>query len=291
MCISAFVSHRLDSKEKDDFRLTTYPKISIITPSYGQETFIERTILSVLNQNYPNLEFIVVDDASKDGSNKIINKYRDHLILAGDGINRGQTAAINYGLKMATGDIIAFQNADDLFAPNAFRAVAKAFNKYPDSELFFGNLYIINENDTIVNAMRMTPYSYDEHLYIGMQMHNQSMFFKPDLLAKYGYLNEAFNYSFDYEIILRFTENSQAIPKYLEDLWGAFRIHSASKTTNITPTYKQERVVIGQYYKGKQDKAKNAAFIKFKSYFRKTCYFLKRGQINYILSKINKLIL
>ena len=164
MQLSRFVSKHFKTEQRGSLGLSKFPKISVITPSFGQESFIERTILSVLNQDYPNLEFIIIDDASKDNSNKIISKYKSFLTLVGDVVNRGQTAAINKGLRMATGDIVTFQNADDLFAPDAFREIALAYHKYPNSELFFGNIYIIDENDAIINKMRMTPYSYEEQL-------------------------------------------------------------------------------------------------------------------------------
>jgi glycosyltransferase involved in cell wall biosynthesis len=286
MQLSEFVSRRIPSDPSVVLDKNDYPKISLITPSYGQEAFIERTILSVLNQNYPNLEYIIVDDASKDNSNAIIRKYGDEIILLSDGINRGQTAAINHGFRHATGDIIGFQNADDLFEPNAFFELAKAYKESPESSLFFGNIHIVDENDAITNTMRMTPYSYVEHLYLGMQMHNQAMFWKPSIFKDYGYFDENYNYSFDYEFMCRYTEDGKSKPRYVEGFWGAFRIHSTSKTTLITPAYSNERTRISEHYRTKGGINESYKLIRIKSYLRKAIYFLKTGHLSYMLSRL-----
>lgn len=269
MMLKEFVSQRLDAEQNNNSVLNKHPKISVVTPSYGQESFIERTIVSFLNQNFCDLEFIVVDDASKDGSNKIIEKYKDFSIMVGDGVNSGQTASVNIGLKMATGDVITFQNADDIFAPNAFQEVSKAFDKYPEGEVCFGNIYVIDEYDSVTNTMIMAPYPYEEQLYLGMQMHSQAMFFKTGILREKGFLNEDLNYSFYYEMMLRFTENKKHKPVYVKDLWGAFKIYSASKTMNITPAYNQERTNASQHYKSRQIKNKIFVLAKLDCYLRK----------------------
>jgi glycosyltransferase involved in cell wall biosynthesis len=263
-----------------------YPKISVITPSYNQEAFIERTILSVLNQNYPNVEYIIVDDRTPDNSNEIIRKYGEFVKLAGDGTNRGQTAAINFGLRQTTGEIVTFQNADDLYAPNAFYELAKSYAQNPTASVFFGNLYIIDENDLIQNEMRMTPFSLEEHLVLGMQAHNQALFFKRELLNRVGYLDEKYNYSFDYELIMRFGTAPGVLLKYVENLWGAFRIHSQSKTTNITSSYKNERTEISQQYQKQLGTKPNYTWVRAKSYLRKLIYWFGQGQWNYLIRKL-----
>lgn len=287
--IQNFVSKPFFNSESLLSHSNHYPKISVITPSYNQAEFIERTILSILNQNYPNLEYIIVDDKSPDHSNQIIEKYSSYLQLIGDGINRGQTAAINYGLRKATGEILAFQNADDIYAPNAFFEVAKAYTQNESASAFFGNLYIIDENDAITNAMRMVPFSLDEHIGLGMQAHNQSLFFKKEVLLQLGYLDEKYNYSFDYEFILRLGASPNISLKYVPNLWGAFRIHSHSKTQNITKSYKDERKIISNYYQNKIGNKSNHRLLRVKSYLRKVFYWLRVGQWRYLLNKLKTL--
>ncbi|MEC4686370.1 MAG: glycosyltransferase family 2 protein [Nitrospirota bacterium] len=118
-------------------------KVSIITPSYNQGQFIEETILSVKNQDYPNIEHIVIDGGSTDGTLDILKKYDKDIIWLSEPDN-GQTHAINKGLRMATGEIIAWVNSDDLLLPHAVSAIEKAFTSNIDAGFIYGNYKIID---------------------------------------------------------------------------------------------------------------------------------------------------
>jgi glycosyltransferase involved in cell wall biosynthesis len=101
------------------------PRISIVTPSYNQGQFIERSILSVLNQNYPNTELIIIDGGSDDESLDILKKYDDYITFWVSEPDRGQSYAINKGIDRSTGELITWLNADDLFLPNALKGIGK----------------------------------------------------------------------------------------------------------------------------------------------------------------------
>ena len=156
----------------------SFPKISVVTPSFNQAEYLERTILSVLNQNYPNLEYIILDGGSTDGSVEIIKKYEKYLHHWVSQKDKGQTDAINRGLKMATGEWLTFQNSDDVFAQNAFSTLVKAIKKHPKVNVFFGNFLFIDEHDHTYEIMKSVPFSVYAQVYEGIQVHNQSFFFK-----------------------------------------------------------------------------------------------------------------
>ena len=136
------------------------PKISIVTPSFNQGRFLEETILSVLNQRYPNLEYIVIDGGSTDESVDIIRRYENRLAYWISERDNGQVPAINKGLEQATGDIFAFINSDDVYLPGAFAAVAEYFENYPECEwvcgdtMMFGDGYATELMQTVVRAVR-----------------------------------------------------------------------------------------------------------------------------------------
>ncbi len=122
-----------------------YPKISIVTPSFNKKQFLERCVLSVLNQGYPNLEYIIMDGGSTDGSLEIIKKYAQHLAYWASGPDSGQVEALNKGFSGVIGDIIAELDADDFYYPGVFTKVAEYFTKYPSIDLLYGNTILVSE--------------------------------------------------------------------------------------------------------------------------------------------------
>ena len=125
--------------------LVRYPKISIVSPSFNKREFIERCILSVLNQNYPNLEYIIIDGGSTDGSVEIIKKYEKYLTFWVSEPNNGQVNAINKGLHKTTGEITAWLNSDDFYYPGVFVKAAKEFLKNPNIDLLYGDSVLVSE--------------------------------------------------------------------------------------------------------------------------------------------------
>src|SRR4051812_48252088 len=119
------------------------PKISIVTPTLNQGNFIEETILSVIGQNYPNLEYIILDGGSTDNTIEIIKKYEKHLAYWSSEPDKGQSDAINKGFKIATGDILGWINSDDYYMPGIFNHIGNKMN-IQESELHFGNCFLFN---------------------------------------------------------------------------------------------------------------------------------------------------
>lgn len=181
-----------------------YPKISIVTPSFNQARFLERTIVSVLSQNYPNLEYIIIDGGSTDGSPSIIKRYeRDLAYWASEG-DRGQADAINKGFRKSTGEILGWLNSDDTYAPGALRAVGRAFRSRPSMDVLHGNVHVIDAEDNRLGTNRSVPFS-PRACALGVQtLPQSSVFWRRELFFAAGLLNPAYHYLLDPELWLRF---------------------------------------------------------------------------------------
>lgn len=224
--------------------LNRYPRISVVTPSYNQAEFLERTILSVLEQGYPNLEYIVIDGGSTDGSLDILRKYQGSLAYWASEPDRGQADAINKGLRRATGEWVAWQNSDDVYYPDAFMDVAKAAARHPEADLLIGNMMLIGAFDEELRYIRYVTPSYGALLAEGMVLTNQAAFWRRRIHDGTGWLDESLHYSFDYEWFLRLTRNHRGV--HVNKLWGGYRLHDQTKTHNMAGQFSQERARILQ---------------------------------------------
>lgn len=204
------------------------PKISVIMPTFNQGDFIERAILSVLSQNYPNLEFIIIDNLSSDQTESIINKYKDNIDLYIREPDSGQSNAINKGFKLATGDFFTWLNSDDILLPNSLRNFSISVNSNPEVKWFMGNLIWIDIDDNILKCRKGENYSYLLAKNFKIFSYGPSSFLHKDLFKKYGYLREDMHYMMDTEFWLRLLSNNQKIYRLKEYIWG-FRIHQDAK--------------------------------------------------------------
>lgn len=206
------------------------PKISIITPSYNQGKFLEQTIQSVLSQNYPNLEYIIIDGGSSDNSLEIIKKYERYLSYWVCEQDSGQTEAINKGLKRATGDIVAWINSDDLYLPGVFKIVTEHFQKHPQTEMIYGDAEIIDENGTFL--FHKKEISYDKIMGIcfgfGLIISQPTTFWKRTVFGKIGYLNETLQYDMDGDFWSRMAFQCQI--EHIQYLIAQARYHKEAKT-------------------------------------------------------------
>ncbi len=265
----------------------TLPRLTVVTPSYNQAAFLERTILSVLNQQYPNLEFFVIDGGSTDGTRAILERYAPHLtgwVMEPDG---GQTEAINKGFRRATGEFVAYQNSDDVFAPDALWRVAEAWQKAPDTDVFFGDMYIIDEQDVILEELRVPSFSPGCQVHEGMQVFNQSLFIRRELLAQTGWLDESLRFVMDYEIVTRLGVRPGVRFGRVPGFWGGFRVQPDAKSAQIAATVgRQEHRQISERYAPALASRLGGGFWQRYSRVRKLAWFLARGQFRYIYHRL-----
>ena len=214
------------------------PKISIVTPSFNQAEYLEITIQSVLNQGYPNLEYIIIDGGSTDGSLDIIRKYAKHLAYWKSEPDNGQTHAINEGLQHATGEWVAWQNSDDIYYPGVFAEMANAAARHPEVDLIIGNLMIVDAKGQALRDVRYVTPSYNALRAEGMMMVNQAAFWRRRVHSEIGLLDETLQCSFDYDWFLRITKRYRSV--HVNRIWGGFRLHSETKTSNQTQLFTEE---------------------------------------------------
>jgi glycosyltransferase involved in cell wall biosynthesis len=207
--------------------MTPTPKISIITPSFNQAQYLEQTILSVLQQNYPNLDFIIIDGGSTDGSQDVIRKYEHRLSYWISEKDRGQAHALNKGLAHANGDIVAYQNSDDNNLPDAFSKVVKYFRENPECEWLCGDTMMFGEglSDKIIVAT--VPRTTAHALSWAYKAPQPGMFWKRELLA--GGFDERWRYCFDHELYVRLLLDGHTC-EHLPSTLAGYRLHPASKT-------------------------------------------------------------
>lgn len=264
-----------------------FPKLTIITPSYNQAFFLERTILSVLNQNYPDLEYIIIDGGSTDHSIEVIKKYEKHLSYWVSEKDEGQVHAINKALEKATGKYIGFQNSDDVYFPGTFKRFGEAATKTAD-DILYGDLFMISTADEVTEILKTTSYSLNCQILEGMQIHNQSLFFKRSLVEKYGKFDESYRFAFDYEFITRYTSHDTTSVRKVEGLGGALRVHPDAKSSTIASVGEEEHLKIRKLY---IPMTGLPALNKLKYLWcriRKTAYFLLKLDFKYISYRLSR---
>jgi len=279
------------------------PKISIITPSYNQGQFLEETIVSVLDQNYPSFEYVIIDGGSTDNSVDIIKKYESHLTHWVSEKDRGQTHAINKGFKKATGKIVNWLNSDDLLTPGALQVVGERFGEYPESEFCFGDFDVIDKEGQIIFSRKSPPYHFHT-LFYGRQLSSQpAVFFRRNVLAKIGYLDETFNFCMDLEFWIRAAQQGCIFHQIKKPLALA-RMHGDAKTTRLQQVLHDEHKAVVRQYNSlslfkKHNNAENIYYTSMNRFwrlaaavnrliFRQDCSFMMASKALQALNKESK---
>ena len=214
--------------------MTGLPLVSIITPSFNQAPYIESTIKSVLSQDYPRIEYIIVDGGSTDGTVDIIKKYDRRggvtppLAWWVSEKDKGQTDAINKGFGRATGEILAWINSDDTYEPGAVSAAVKYLQEHPEVGMVYGDCNFINENGIVIGKFNSAQTSHRLLRQGYVHIPQQTMFFRADLWKQVGPLDPSFYFAMDYDLWTRISAHAGI--KYVPQTWANFRLHTSGKT-------------------------------------------------------------
>jgi glycosyltransferase involved in cell wall biosynthesis len=233
-------------------------KISIVTPSFNQAEYLERTILSVINQQYPNLEYIIIDGGSTDGSLEIIKKYEKHLAYWESNKDEGQYHAIQKGFSKSTGEIMAWLNSDDVYHHKSLFTVAEIFKKFEQVKWLTSNISFIDQSDRLVRAY--STRSWSRLNLFGKDVvwiQQESTFWKRELWEKAGSsLNMKYSLAADFELWVRFFRTEQLYT--IESLLGAFRVREKDqKTVELLDEYLIEmKSILGNEKLSKDDEKK-----------------------------------
>ena len=204
------------------------PLVSIITPSFNQAPYIEETIKSVLTQDYPRIEYIIVDGGSTDGTVDIIRKYNNKIAWWVSEKDKGQTDAINKGFGRSTGHIFAWLNSDDTYEPGAVSAAVNYLHEHPNVGMVYADCNFINENGKVIGKFNSAQTSHKLIRQGYVHIPQQTMFFRADLWKQVGPLDPSFYFAMDYDLWTRISARSEI--KYVPQTWANFRLHTSGKT-------------------------------------------------------------
>lgn len=225
-----------------------WPKISIVTPSYNQGQFIEETIRSVLLQNYPNLEYIIMDGGSTDNSLEIIKKYEPWLAYWVSEKDGGQVDAINKGCKVSNGDLIGWQNSDDYYLPNSFYSLGENFVLGVNADVYHGVSMYIDESGREIRKLSVgKDYSLDEFAndFPLLEFGNHSMLFRAALFPEKVLISNDYRMAFDVDFLISCALNRFKF-KYVNGLQGIWRQHDDIRSIKEVSTTQIEMLSIYQ---------------------------------------------
>jgi len=228
------------------------PLVSIVTPSYNQAEFLEQTIQWVLRQDYPRLEYIIVDGGSTDGSVGIIKKYAPKLAWWISEPDRGQAEAINKGLHRARGEIVAWLNSDDFYLPGTVSKAVAAFAAHPQAGLIYGDVLAVDQRGNTVNVFKYGNWGL-EGLMTFRVIGQPAVFMRRAVLEQAGYLDTSYHCLLDHQLWIRMARLSES--RHVPDLWAAARYHGSAKNITRAEEFGREAYRIIEWMQTRPDLA------------------------------------
>lgn len=207
------------------------PEISLVTPSFRHGRFLERTLLSVLAQRYPRLEYVVQDGGSDDGTTDILRSYGSRLARWASERDSGQSQAINRGFASTSGEVMGWLNSDDLLMPAALRRVGELFREHPDVDVVYGNRLIIDDRDMQIGRW-ILPGHDSEVLSWADYVPQETLFWRRRVWDRIGgRVDESFRFAMDWDLLVRMRDAGAKF-MHIPQLMGAFRVHPEQKTSD-----------------------------------------------------------
>ena len=198
-------------------------KISIVTPSYNQAEFLEATLQSVLGQDHPSVEYVVMDGGSDDGSQAILERYAPQLEYVQSRPDKGQTDALIEGFGRVTGHVMAWLNSDDVYEPGVLSEVARYFEEHPEDRFVFGDATWIDRDGIALRRKREMPFNRFVWLRTYNYIPQPSAFWRRDLYEEVGGLDPSFDLAMDTDLFARFAERARL--RHVPSLWSRIRAH------------------------------------------------------------------
>ncbi|MCW5874874.1 MAG: glycosyltransferase [Anaerolineales bacterium] len=217
------------------------PLVTIVTPSYNQAAFLEDTLRSVIEQDYPNIEYIVVDGGSSDGSPDIIKKYAAKLAWWVSEPDKGQADAINKGMARAKGEFVAWLNSDDIYRPGAIQRAVAALQQHPDAGMVYADLDSIDRTGRVFNTIHYRQFSLLDLLSFEI-IGQPTVFMRRAVLQQAGPLDAEYRYLLDHQLWLRMFQLAPAA--YVPQVWAAARHHAGAKNVGEAAGFGREAMRI-----------------------------------------------
>ncbi|MCL4528957.1 MAG: glycosyltransferase [Chloroflexi bacterium] len=253
--------------------------VSIVTPSFNQSAYLEQTIRSVLEQDYRELEYLVVDGGSTDSSLDIIKKYSNRLAWWTSEKDRGQADAVNKGLARAHGEIVAWLNSDDYYLPGAVSAAVKAFEIHPDAVMVYGNMLAVDGSGRTINVLKYGPLSLEDLLCFQI-IGQPAVFMRRAAFEKAGGLDTAFHFMLDHQLWIKLAQQGRIV--HADQTWAAARFHPQAKNRAQAPGFGREAFRILDWALREPNLApimnKIARQVRASAYRVNARYFLDDGQ-------------
>lgn len=256
------------------------PLVSIVTPSYQSVRWIERTIRSVLEQDYERIELHVMDGGSTDGTVDVIKRYADRLASWTSGPDAGQADAVRRGFERCRGTILAYLNADDAYVPGAVGRIVETFRR-TGADLVFGDVRLVDEHGRRIRDLKFTEFDLETFLYEGGNVNQAGAFWTRELYDRVGGIDPTFRFALDNDFVARAAEVGRFA--HHRGIVAEFRIHPGSKTSTIRDVGLAEWERIRRRRMDPSAPRWREALIRVRAQLRRTVGYVRQGDAGYVL--------